>query len=364
MYPVALKVIVMQEPIDQSKWIQVALANVQRPYPQLAQHLSLKPGDFSEPQLRHPAFYGSYDWHSCVHMHWSLLRLLRLQIPGLSPQQIYSQYPEVFVVFDYHFTKSNCQQELLYLSREGALTWERPYGWGWLLKLASELQACVSIGFKSAQMWLDALNILALPLAERFVNYLSTAQGPVRHGVHSNTAFAMLLALDYAKSTKHHELERVIQTKSVDWFANDKNYPLTYDVSSEDFLSPCLTQALLMSRCLPQEQTTLWLQNFLPSLFGSTQTRDEFAQILEPLQVTQESDARQVHWHGLNLSRAWCLRNLVRHTNDPIVQQFLQRLANAHEQASWPHITKGDYVSTHWLISFALLAKTEMELNH
>jgi Protein of unknown function (DUF2891) len=362
MYPVALKVIVMQEPIDQSKWIQIALANVQRPYPQLAQHLSIQSGDFSEPQLRHPAFYGSYDWHSCVHMHWSLLRLLRLQVPALNPEQIQSQYPEVFAVFDSHFTKSNCRQELLYLSREGALTWERPYGWGWLLKLASELQACVSSGFKSAQVWLDALNFLALPLAEWFVNYLSTAQGPVRHGVHSNTAFAMLLALDYAKGTQHHELERVIQTKSIDWFANDKNYPLTYDVSSEDFLSPCLTQAHLMSRCLPQKQTALWLKNFLPSLFASTQTRNEVAQILKPLEVTQESDARQVHWHGLNLSRAWCLRSLVRYSNDPTIQQFLQSLADAHEQASWSHITKGDYVSTHWLISFALLAKTEIEL--
>jgi hypothetical protein len=353
----------MQEPIDQAQWIQVALANVQRPYPQLAQHLSHQAGDFLEPRLRHPAFYGSYDWHSCVHMHWSLLRLIRLKYPELSSNQIESQYPEVLTVFDSHLTTDNCSQELVYFSRSGALTWERPYGWAWLLKLASELQALIAMGFNRAQTWLEALNILAVPLAERFVKYLSTAQGPVRHGVHSNTAFAMLLALDYAQSTPHRELATIIQTKAITWFANDTNYPLAYDVSSEDFLSPCLTQALLMSRCLPQEQTNLWLQKFLPSLFESAQTRSNFAPLLAPVVVTQESDARQVHWHGLNLSRAWCLRSLALHCKDSNIKQFLRSLANQHEQASSSHITQGDYVSTHWLISFALLAKTEVEPN-
>jgi hypothetical protein len=351
----------MQEPINQAQWIQVALANIQRPYPQLAQHLSQKAGDFLEPALRHPVFYGSYDWHSCVHMHWSLLRLLRLHLPALSTEQIESKYAEVFAVFDAHFTTKNCQQELEYFNRKGVATWERPYGWAWLLKLANELQACAEIGFKGAQEWLNALNCLALPLAQRFVEYLNTAQGPVRHGVHSNTAFAMLLALDYAHSAGDRELEAAIQTQAITWFAHDTDYPLAYDVSGEDFLSPCLTQALLMSRCLPSAQRVLWIQDFLPSLYQSAQTREQLAQQLKPLDVTQYSDARQVHWHGLNFSRAWCLRSMAVHVVDPSVGPFLQALASAHESASWSHITQGDYVSTHWLISFALLAKTDTQ---
>jgi Protein of unknown function (DUF2891) len=349
----------MQEPIDPPKWIQVALANIQRSYPQLAQHLSQEAGDFLEPRQRHPAFYGSYDWHSCVHMHWSLLRLLRLHSPALSPKQIESQYPEVFAAFDTHLTARNCQQELKYIDRDGGATWERPYGWAWLLKLACELQACVDLGFKGAQVWLDALNILALPLANRFVTYLNTAQGPVRHGVHSNTAFAMLLVLDYAQNVPNRELEVAIQTQAKTWFATDTNYPLAYDASGEDFLSPCLTQALLLARVLPHAQRTVWLQNFLPDLYESDQTREKFAQLLKPVEVAQQADAKQVHWHGLNLSRAWCLRNLAEHCSETVVCMFFQSLANTHEQASWGHITQGDYVSTHWLISFALLAKTQ-----
>jgi hypothetical protein len=196
-------------------------------------------------------------------------------------------------------------------------------------------------------------------LAERFVTYLSGSQGPVRHGVHSNTAFAMLLALDYAQSTPHSELESVIHTNAKRWFAKDTDYPLHYEPSSEDFLSPCLTQAHLMSRCLPADQTDLWLQQFLPALFASEQSRSGLAQWLSPLVVTQVADARQVHWHGLHLSRAWGLRSLAKTYNNTNVGQFLNTLADANEEASEPYLTKGDYVSTHWLISFALLALTE-----
>ena len=296
----------------------VALANVQRQYPRHVSHLLKGPGEDLDPRRLHPAFYGSYDWHSAVHMHWLLARIQRL-------------YPDARIapLFDQHLASSAMRAELAYF--EANATFERPYGWAWLLELQAEL---LRLG---ERRWSDAVRPLAEELAGRLARFVAGAPYPIRAGSHGNTAFACLLGLDYARSAADLALAKDIEHAARRWYGDDRDAPLAYEPSLDDFLSPALVEAALMKEVLAA-QYAAWSRRFF-SVSPET---------LEPPRVADRADAKQAHLDGLALSRAWCLRKL-----------GYAEAAERHLKAAMPHVVGGHYVGEHWLASFAALALTE-----
>jgi len=297
--------------------VRIALANVARPYPHKLDHLLTAPEDAFDHRRLHPAFYGSYDWHSAVHMHWLLARVRRL-FPST----------EIDALLDRHLSRETMSVELAYFMSPAGRTFERPYGWAWVLKLRAEL---------SGTRWEAALAPLAGEIALRFERFLQ-APYPVRAGTHGNTAFACLLALDYARATGHQELLSRIREAALRWYESDLDAPLAYEPSLDEFLSPALVEAALMKEVLPAAGFQAWLAGFLPEGIG---------RLGEPPSGFDRADAKQVHLDGLSLSRAWCLRRL-----------GFPEAAERHLAAALPHL-EDDYVGTHWLASFALLALSE-----
>jgi hypothetical protein len=324
---------------------RLALAHIQQPYPYAISQLLTESegGTRLEPAERHPIFGTCYDWHSSVHMHWSLVRLLNL---GLEE----SLASEIVRVFDARLTTAKAARELEHASAPAQRHWERPYGWAWLLKLYAELAVCVH---PHAGRWREALLPLADYFADALWDYFVRLPGPVRHGVHTNTAFALIHARNYALTVGDHEFTELIAARAQAFYASDRAYAWAYDRSAEDFLSPGLTEALLLSLTLPREAFLAWLEAFGPIDLAA----------LAPITVSAENrtDARIAHLDGLNLSRAWCLRGLMQQLTpgeDPRWRQFGE-LAGALCQAAAPAVLHGDYVATHWLASFWLLAETE-----
>ncbi|MGH8669763.1 MAG: DUF2891 domain-containing protein [Burkholderiales bacterium] len=301
-----------------SAFARVALANVQREYPRrLDQLLTARDAEW-RPRRLHPAFFGSYDWHSAVHMHWLLARLLRLH-PFLEDQ--------VAPILSVHLSPPSIEQELAFFRSPGGAAFERPYGWAWLLELQAEL---LRLG-----KWHDALEPLAGELARRLEAYLAALPYPVRAGTHGNTAFACVLALDYAHAAHDKSLASEIEQAARRWYLPDRDYPVTYEPSGDDFVSPALTEALLMKRILGEGEFRAWLKDFLPAL----------GPLAEPPRVTDHADAKQSHLDGLCLSRAWCFSQLGK-----------PKEADWHLAAGLAHVTGGDYAGEHWLATFATLA--------
>lgn len=327
-------------------YARAALENVRREFPNFVMHLAVDGADCADlrPSSRHPVFFGSYDWHSCVHMYWSLVRLLNLY-PSSAEAKATSSW------LDRQLSARLVAEEIAYFEKLANKAWERPYGWAWVLKLYAELAVCAH---PHAGAWRDGLRPLADYLADAMFHHWQHAPAPVRHGVHSNSAFAMIHSLRYANTVGDDEFVSLIKARAREWFGNDVDYRMAYDFSAEDFLSPALTEALLMSVVLPMIEFRHWLFDFLPDL--KTDHYEGFG----VAKVSDETDAKLVHNHGLNLSRAWCLRGIMQSmdTHDPRWKRFGE-IAGESERAAQAAITSGDYVSTHWLISFALLAETE-----
>ncbi|HKQ28267.1 MAG TPA: DUF2891 domain-containing protein [Burkholderiales bacterium] len=300
---------------------RVALANVEREYPRRLDQLLVAPGTEWRPRVLHPAFYGSYDWHSAVHMHWLLALVLRLHAGIALSQRIES-------VFNAHFSPAAMAKEREFFDAPGGAIFERPYGWAWLLKLQAEL---ARLG-----RWHDLVAPLASELARRLIHYVRSSPYPVRSGAHGNTAFACLLALDYAQAGGNAGLSQVIQEAARRWYFNDRNYPVAYEPSADDFLSPALVEAVLMKAVLPTAEFSAWLESFLPRDLGP---------LAHPPRVLNHADAKQSHLDGLCLSRAWCFAQLGKPAE-----------ARRHLEAGMAHVLGGDYVGEHWLASFAALA--------
>lgn len=296
-----------------------ALANVVREYPRHVGHLLTRAGEELAPRKLHPAFYGSYDWHSAVHMHWLLTRVLR----------IYPQKNEIAVLLDRHLAPQPIGAELAYFNGAAGRTFERPYGWAWLLELQAEL---LRLG---ETRWSDAVQPLAAELARRMARFVSGAPYPIRAGSHGNTAFACLLALDYARTAADLELETEIEAAALRWYGADRDVPLAYEPSLDDFLSPALMEAALMKEILGPGDFDAWQREF----FSTDPSK------LEPPAVADRADPKHSHLDGLALSRAWCLRKLG-HAS----------AAERHMAAALPHVVGGHYVGEHWLASFAALA--------
>jgi len=322
---------------------RVALSNVGTEYPYHLAHMVRNADEIRAPRELFPVFWGSYDWHSCVHMHWTLARCLRLD-PGAVDDAAIETH------FETRLTPAGAEREIAYISTPGRASFERPYGWGWLLKLAGELELLASDRAR-ARVWADALAPLAQLLGQRLIEHLARADYPVRAGSHGNSAFALVLAHDYAMIREHRALAHAIANRAASWFGTDRRYPADYEPSGDDFLSPGLCEALLMARTLSACDFADWWETFVPAPAALTRW-------LVPVAVSDATDPKIVRLHGLNLSRAWCWRELL-----PRVPGALQEAVRAgiaqSLAASLPAATAGDYVGTHWLASFALLALTE-----
>ena len=322
-----------------------ALDVLARPFPHKLDHLILDADDQRLPRQMHPVFDGCFDWHSSVHMHWSLLRLRVLE-PALASRAAIAAH------FDAHLRPELVARELAYVVAPGRGSFERPYGWAWLLKLQAELEAQGASA--DAARWAAALRPLADEIARRLAAFLEQSHYPVRAGTHANSAFAMLLARDYAIGVGDVRLREVVDHAARRWFGADRAYPAAYEPSGTDFLSAGLCEVLLMRRVLGRGFDAWW-QGFAP-------LDEAFARWDSPAVVSDRLDAQMVHLDGLNLSRAWCLRALAQDADDtsatPLdagLRERLARAAQAHWLAAWPHVTGGDFVATHWLVSFALL---------
>jgi len=311
-----------------------ALEVIRRAYPHKLDHMILDAADQPLPCDIHPVFDGCYDWHSSVHMHWSLLRLMHIA-PALQLR------PAIGAHFDRRFTPELVARELAYAAAPGRAGFERPYGWAWLLKLQAELDV-----HADTAAWAQALRPLSKFIAQRLAAFLGASHYPVRAGTHTNSAFAMKLALDYAAVCGDSALHAAIVSAGEKWFGADLAYPAAYEPSGTDFLSPGLCEALLMSEVLGADFPAWW-EGFAPP-------PDGLARWLTPAIVSDRVDAQLVHLDGLNLSRAWCLSALAAAL--PGHAGEFGAAAERHWDAAWPHITGGDFAATHWLLSFALLS--------
>ena len=319
---------------------RTALTNVASEYPYKLDQLLGSDDALNTPRALHPVFYGSYDWHSCVHMHWTLARLLRLH-----PQHAHADAARRH--FEQRLTADHVVGELATLSGPHRASFERPYGWGWLLKLAAELKM-LAADDHSAAPWYDALAPLAQVFAGRFIDFLPRATYPTRAGAHGNSAFALLLALDYCEAVQHRALHRSISERANSWFSRDRCYPADYEPSGDDFLSGGLVEAALMRRVVDGCSFADWWDQFRPA-------HDAIGTWLQPAKVSDASDPKIVHLHGLNLSRAWCWRQLLPEL-DTELGVLAEESIERHLAASVQAATHGAYVGTHWLASFAVLA--------
>ena len=322
---------------------RLALGNIQRPYPYHLVHMLDSDSDLMPPRDLHPIFYGSYDWHSSVHMHWLLARLMRhaATLP---------QTTEIATVFDQHFCHSKVEIEIDYFQRASNRTFERPYGWAWLLKLQAELNV-LKLECNRALPWAQALQPLADLLVQRTIDFLSLTQYPVRAGTHANSAFSLLFMLQYARAIEHRHFEQIILDKAKQWFGADKQYPAAYEPGGDDFLSTGLLEAVLMHEVLDREDFLEWWLQFCPAA-------EDRKVWLAPVPVLDRSDPKLAHLDGLNLSRAWCW-GVLRDTLPPAFANEAQLAIDAHLAMSLPAVVEGDYAGTHWLASFACLALSE-----
>jgi hypothetical protein len=307
-----------------AKMARIALGHVAQEYPNKLDHVMLGDEDARTPRDLHPIFFGSFDWHSCVHGWWSLLTLRRL-----FPQM--AEALEIERLADTSFTAEKVSVERAYLDRPLSTGFERPYGWAWLLQLHLEATR------HPDRSWGAALEPLASAFAERFRRYLQILTYPIRAGTHFNTAFSLVLALEWAKQFDS-ELAELAAERARHWFLGDRDCE-AWEPSGDDFLSPALTETLLMSRVLGLQDFARWFAAFLPLL-----EHKHPVTLFTPATVSDRSDGKIAHLDGLNLSRAWCWRSL-----------GFREAAEEHLQAALPHLS-GDYMGEHWLQSFALLA--------
>ncbi len=317
---------------------RIALGHVGREYPNNVDHALAEPADARTPSQLHPIFYGSYDWHSCVHSYWMLARLLR-RFPDIASA------PDIRALFDAQFVPDKVAAECAYFARPTARGFKRPYGWAWLLKLATELE------LQSDDRWARSLSPLAEVIAQRFRDFLPRATYPVRVGTHFNTAFGLRMAADYAGIKRDDALATLLRETGLRWYGEDRDCPAWGEPSGDDFQSSALIEAECMRRLLPPDEFLPWFDRFLPLL-----AERQPATLFRPATVTDRTDGKIAHLDGLNLSRAWCWRSLgdAMPVDDPR-RAIAHEAAREHLAAGLPHIAE-HYMGEHWLASFAVLA--------
>jgi hypothetical protein len=325
---------------DAAHFAGLALRCIRKEYPNKPDHVMNNASEVRNPRSLHPAFYGCFDWHSSVHGHWMLVRLLR-KFPDLAAAG------EIRAALNENLSAENIQAETGYLRQENRQSFERTYGWAWLLKLAEELYLWKDA---DAQRWYKNLQPLAAALAGKYLDFLPKQTYPIRTGVHPNTAFGLAFALDYARALGDAKLENLIAERSTIYFSTDVNYPAAWEPGGEDFFSPSLMEADLMRRVLKSAEFAEWFHRFLPGISSG-----KLKGLLTPAIVTDRSDPKLVHLDGLNLSRAWCMQSIAGALapKDP-ARKILAESANQHARAALAHVASGDYMGEHWLASFAV----------
>lgn len=382
---------VVMTPAQSDRFADLALACVDREYPNKIAHVLSSDADVAPPRTLTPSFFGCFDWHSAVHGHWLLVRLLRQAGASGPTQPAWAKAARE--VLGKHLTAERIAKEVAYLRGAGRANFERPYGLAWLLQLGTELAELEAAGDRDAKVWAQALRPLELAAVERLAAWLPKLTHPVRSGEHSQTAFALGLALDWARTPRSGaavafaplaqppagatagmgtdavpgKLSALIEERARTYFAKDRACPLAYEPSGEDFLSPCLAEADVMRRVLPGAEFTRWLAAFLPLATIRT---------LRPAEVSDRTDGKLVHLDGLNLSRAWMLFGIASALQDggapgspttpmaptlatppttvtnPIKLELL-RQAIAHRDAGLSALSSQSYEGGHWLGSFA-----------
>ncbi|MCI0457664.1 MAG: DUF2891 domain-containing protein [Gemmataceae bacterium] len=319
---------------------RLALKGIHKEYPNKPADVLNSEVDVKSPRAMHPAFYGCFDWHSSVHGHWMLVRLLRL-FPDLPEKE------QIRAILAGHLTAKNLQAEADYFARPNSQSFERPYGWAWLLKLSEELHGWDD---PNAREWSNNLQPLTDAIVARYLAYFPKQTYPIRSGVHPNTAFGLAFALDYARAAGNKALRALIEERSRSYFAKDVGVPAAWEPDGADFFSPSLMEADLMRRVLPPAEFHAWLGRSLPDL-----AKGEPKTLFLPAQVTDRSDPQIVHLDGLNLSRAWCMRSIAEALpkGDP-ARKALSESAIRHAESALQHVASGDYVGEHWLASFAV----------
>lgn len=314
------------------EWLQLAIKNIQLEYPHFAWIVADSADDYALHRELHPTFFGSFDWHSCVEMYWVAVRLMRL-FPNLPAES------NTRSVIDALLTPENIAQETAFCQKHQGF--ERPYGWGWLLKLQHELDIWDD---DSGQEWAETLRPLSQQLESQFLTWLPKLTYPQRFGMHPNTAFALTMSLPYATD----EFRELIATRARDWFKDDVSYPFAYEPNGADFLSGGLAEAVLMRYVMNEETFPLWIEGFLPES-GTTW--------LTPAVVSDPTDGQIAHLHGLNLSRAWALGELAAALPDR--QEELLSMRAEHIAASIDSVAGSHYMVEHWVVAYALLLYTE-----
>lgn len=316
--------------------VELPLSCIEKEYPNKLGQVIGSETDLLSPSSLHPTFYGCFDWHSAVHGHWCLVSLLK-QFPELeNATKIKNKLLE-------RISEENIKNEILYFEGTHNKTFERTYGWAWLLKLAEELHTWEDPTAKELEKNLQPLTQLII---DKYLDFLPKLNYPIRVGEHSNTAFGLSFAYDYALTFNHEALKTLIEKRAIDFYKNDQNCPLSWEPSGFDFLSPCLEEAALMKRLLPEDDFKFWFEEFLPQLQDPNFS-------LAVGEVSDRSDGKLVHLDGINFSRACSLYTVAK---DLPKLTHLKNIANTHIAYSLPSIVNDSYEGGHWLGSFAIYA--------
>ena len=323
-------------------WAKLVLDGVDTEFPNKLSLVYLNKDQIKAPREHFPAFYGCYDWHSSVHGHWVLVRLLK-DYPGMQSA------PRIREVLSRHLSAENLKQEAAFFARDEQKTFERMYGWSWLFRLVIELDGWNDA---DAKRWRDNLRPLEEVLAQRVKDYLPKLTFPIRIGQHTDTGFALGQILDYARAMEMPALQALVIDRAKEYFATDLDYPVHYEPSGHDFFSSCWNEADLMRRVLPAPEFEGWLARFVPEL--ATQLTDG---TIAPVAVSDVTDPKIVHLAGLNLNRAWCLRSVASALRDDHpLKRVLVKNAESHLAAGLAYINSGHYEGDHWLATFGLSA--------
>ena len=333
--PMAVAMALSLQMTEAARFAGLALKCVRQEYPNKLDHVMSGPEEVRSPRELHPSFYGCYDWHSAVHGHWMLARLLR-RFPGIAQAQ------EIRAVLDENLAPEKIAAEVRYFDQPNRKSFERTYGWAWLLELSAELRGGDS---PEAKRWASQLQPLADRVVAALEDFLPRQTYPIRTGVHPNTAFSLRLALDYARAARDQKLLTLIDERARTYYLADRDAPLSWEPGGEDFLSPVLEEAALMAQVLPAAEFPRWLAGFVPRLLRTGR--------LEPAVVSDRTDPKIVHLDGLNLSRADALYALSASVGGARGARLFA-LGDRHAQASLPHIASGSYEGEHWLATFAV----------
>ncbi|MEM7455847.1 MAG: DUF2891 domain-containing protein [Planctomycetota bacterium] len=327
-----------------TRFLQQGIDNIQVEYPNKPNNVMGDASGVRSPREMHPAFYGSFDWHSCVHQHWMLIRLIKLY-PDTELDTIVRQR------ISENINAENMAGELSYYLEKEAKSYERMYGWAWYFRLVGELETWDD---EQGKQWREDLRPLEDLLVERTMDFLPVLDYPIRTGIHPDTGFALGMTLDYARAVGNSDLEALLVQRARDYYLDDVNYPTMYEPSGQDFFSSCLNEADLMRRVLPPEEFSAWFDSYLPSLKDG-----DGGNLLKPVRVSDVTDGYIVHLAGLDLSRGWCMQGIASALPEgDSRRQLLEDSMAAHAEMGYGYVFTGHYAGEHWLATFAIYLQT------